>query len=40
LKFQIAGKILDKKSFSDDKDLRDSIKLSKDVTLDFTIRKS
>jgi len=40
LSFQITGKILDKKSFSDDKDLRDSINLSKNVTLDFTIRKS
>jgi hypothetical protein len=40
LTFQITGKILDRKSFSDDKDLRDSIKLSKSVTLDFTIRKS
>ncbi len=40
LKFQITGKILDKKSFSDDKDLRNSLKLSKSVTLDFTIRKS
>ena len=39
LKFNIKVKELDKKSFPDDRELRATLKASKDEILDFTIRK-
>jgi len=39
LKFNINGKKLDKKTFSDDEELRERLNISNYETLDFTIRK-
>ena len=39
MKFSIKGKNIDKKSFSDDRELIDTIGLSEDINLDYTIRK-
>ena len=39
IRFSINGKDVDRKIFTNDQDLRDAIKASPDVTLDFTINK-
>ncbi|MEM7008726.1 MAG: DUF3891 family protein [Thermodesulfobacteriota bacterium] len=39
-RFEIKGKQIQQKSFSSDKELRDAIKASETMNLDFTIRKS
>ncbi len=39
LKFSIRGRILDKKTFSNDHELRDEIKRSEVINLDFTLRE-
>jgi len=40
LEFHVTGKNIDRKSFLNDQELRDIIKITKDESLDFTIRKS